>query len=75
MGGDFGNNGVVKFENILKQLFFLLADSTLFAADIYHHSYFFFGGGFGLLVGVYAAKAQHAVCGEAEQPHDGRKQL
>ena len=73
MRADFADRGVVEFKYVLNQLVFLRIDRAVFAARFDHEHDLFLGGGGLFFVRPDPEQAEHAVCGDGQQPYEGGK--
>ena len=71
MGSDLFGGQVIKLEDVLDELLFLLVYSTLLAAYIHHHADLFLTDGIVLSIGINAQQAKDAVGGDGQEPDDG----
>ena len=71
---DFSDRQFLKFEYIFNQFVLFGVYRALFTARFRHHHDFFARDFFLFLVGIDAAEAQNAVCGNGKQPDDGCKE-
>ena len=68
---DIGRRGVVEFKDILDKLLFVALDGALLLADIDHQTDIILRYLLGILIGVNADEAQHAVGRFGQKPDDG----